>query len=369
MKILVIGHSLVVDSNRKFWSVFAKENNSEVHLVVPRSWNSNLIRTLNYQSNSVTDAELKIYPNNVYFKGNGSFYFFHIFSLFKILKNNKFDAIIVDQETWSLSAFQLGSFKQFTKNKNTPAYLSIAQNIIKKKLQFAQPFERLVTSFYKTLFYCDPAICDVLKWKKIKNPTAYWPLIYDGDIYKRVIKSSNKRLTIGYLGRLSEEKGIRTLLKAFKELRDENLIPIELVVAGTGPLKDLIEGKDIHFLGPIPHNQAHVFYQKINLFILPSETTPFWKEQFGRVIVESVASGIPVIGSNSGAIPEVLRIIGLKTTFEEGNSDSLKNMIHKIWDEMNNNIWPEKMNHYYKNNLQFSHKSVAQKIYSEIKNG
>ncbi|MBC7712069.1 MAG: glycosyltransferase [Rhizobacter sp.] len=368
MKILVIGHSLVVDSNRKFWSVLALEQQVEVHLVVPDEWNSNLVNTLKYQQSPAIDKNLKIFPIPVYFKGNGSFYFYKIFQLYKILKNEKYDAIIVTQETWSLSAFQLGFLKKLTKNAMTPAHLSLCQNIIKPQLKFAQPFERLVTSFYDKLFYCDSAICSVLDWKKIKNHTSYWPFSFDSDIYKRSINVHTKTLKIGYLGRISEEKGMRTLLTAFQELRDENKLSVKLIIAGNGPLKDLAQGNGIEYLGVLPHNQAHLFYQKINVFVLPSLTKPFWKEQFGRVIVESVASGVPVIGSSSGAIPEVLSKIGLKTIFEEGSVSDLKEKIIKLWEEMNTESWPREMDQYFQNNMQFSHKAVAQKIYNEIKN-
>ncbi|MBC7430422.1 MAG: glycosyltransferase [Bacteriovorax sp.] len=368
MKILVIGHSLVVDSNRKFWSVLAKDQQVDVHLVVPSEWNSNLVNALKFCKQSATDQELTIHPIPVYFKGSGSFYFYKILQLYKILENEKYDAIIVTQETWSLSAFQLGFLKKITKNAKTPAHLSLCQNIIKPQLKFAQPFERLITSFYDTLFYCDSAICSVLDWKKIRNRTAYWPFSFDSDIYKRSSDKLTKTLKIGYLGRISEEKGLRSLIAAFEELRDENKIPVQLVIAGNGPLKDLAKGKDIEYLGVLPHNQAHLFYQKINIFILPSLTMPFWKEQFGRVIVESVASGVPVIGSSSGAIPEVLSKIGLKTVFEEGNKSALKKAIIELWAEMNSDRWGEEMDHYFTNNMQFSHKAVAERIYNEITN-
>ncbi len=49
-----------------------------------------------------------------------------------------------------------------------------------------------------------------------------------------------------------------------------------------------------------------MFMNAIDVFVLPSRTTPRWKEQFGRVIIEAQACGTPVIGSDSGAIPEVV---------------------------------------------------------------
>jgi glycosyltransferase involved in cell wall biosynthesis len=63
----------------------------------------------------------------------------------------------------------------------------------------------------------------------------------------------------------------------------------------------------------------------LDVLVLPSRTTPTWKEQFGRVIIEAHACGVPVIGSDSGAIPEVIGPAGL--TFPEGNIAALADSI------------------------------------------
>jgi glycosyltransferase involved in cell wall biosynthesis len=366
MKILVIGHSLIVDSNRKFWSVMANTQNAEVTIISPLEWRSNLVTHIKFKPNMDTDQKIVSCPVPVYFKGNGSLYFYHLIKFYKILNSTKFDAIVVTQETWSLSAFQVGIFKKFTKNRSTAAYLSVCQNIKKSKLAFVQPFERLVSSFYKKIFYCDSSICEVLSWKKIATKTAYWPFSYDDGLYEKKPYEQKSLLRIGYIGRLSEEKGLRNLLEAFFELQKE--MSVELVVAGNGPLKDLMLAPGITFLGIIPHNKAHLFYGDIDLLVLPSKTTSFWKEQFGRVIIEAIASGKPVIGSNSGAIPEVLSHIGLNSLFIEGDSVSLTKQIRKMWHRMNSESWTDELETFYQNNKKFSHTSVANSLFHEIQN-
>jgi glycosyltransferase involved in cell wall biosynthesis len=59
----------------------------------------------------------------------------------------------------------------------------------------------------------------------------------------------------------------------------------------------------------------------MDVLVLPSRTTPQWKEQFGHVLIEAMACGTPVIGSNSGAIPDVIDAAGL--LFPEGDVDAL----------------------------------------------
>jgi glycosyltransferase involved in cell wall biosynthesis len=63
----------------------------------------------------------------------------------------------------------------------------------------------------------------------------------------------------------------------------------------------------------------------LDLFVLPSETRRNWREQFGRVIVEAMSCGVPVIGSDSGEIPTVVDDAGL--IFHEGDTDMLAEQI------------------------------------------
>ena len=66
----------------------------------------------------------------------------------------------------------------------------------------------------------------------------------------------------------------------------------------------------------------------MDVLVLPSLTTEKWKEQFGRVLIEAMSAKIPVIGSNSGAIPEVISDCGY--IFEEGNINQLQKCILNV---------------------------------------
>jgi glycosyltransferase involved in cell wall biosynthesis len=115
---------------------------------------------------------------------------------------------------------------------------------------------------------------------------------------------------IGFLGRLEPVKGLDVLLDAFDLLQS----PASLVVAGDGSERQRLAARSerVHFLGPVDFAQVPAFLKSLDVLVLPSITIlPLHKEQFGRVLVEAMAAGVPVIGSSSGAIPEVIDDAGL----------------------------------------------------------
>ena len=138
--------------------------------------------------------------------------------------------------------------------------------------------------------------------------------------------SSDQPFTIGYFGRLVEEKGVHLLLDALTRLDVHNW---RLRIIGNGPQRAALEkqavqlgiNEHVQFCDLIPSAQMPAQYATLDAYVLPSLTRPHWKEQFGRVLVEAMASGVPVIGSDSGAIPDVIGDAGL--IFPEGDADAL----------------------------------------------
>jgi glycosyltransferase involved in cell wall biosynthesis len=131
--------------------------------------------------------------------------------------------------------------------------------------------------------------------------------------------------TVGYFGRLVEEKGIDLLLKAAARLRGD----WRLVLVGSGPMRDPLAAQAgalgiaerVSVREQVVSTDMPALYRGLDVFVLPSRTRPNWKEQFGRVLVEAMMSGVPVIGSSSGAIPDVIGDAGL--IFPENDADVL----------------------------------------------
>ena len=114
------------------------------------------------------------------------------------------------------------------------------------------------------------------------------------------IKDDIKEDAFCYIGRLSEEKGIKNLLEVASQL------PYKLYIAGDGPLKEIMEkeysSNTIEFLGHQDKTEIITLLKKVHFSIIPS----IWYENNPLSVIESLCSGTPVLGSNMGGIPELL---------------------------------------------------------------
>lgn len=120
---------------------------------------------------------------------------------------------------------------------------------------------------------------------------------------------------LGFCGRLVEEKGLLELTEAMRVLRNSHP-DLRLVLVGEGVLRPRLEALDPHgewlkVLPAVRHEQVPAFLNKLDIFVLPSKPMmaadgQVWEEQFGHVLIEAMACGVLTLGSNSGAIPEVL---------------------------------------------------------------
>lgn len=159
----------------------------------------------------------------------------------------------------------------------------------------------------KILSKCDKILClsqksleQLTKWGI--NPAKISTYKYWINLDKFSPGKIKKNFTALFVGRLIAKKGIKIILKAAAKLTH-----VKFIIVGNGPLESYVETfsqkhKNIHYLGAIPNKDLPTIYRQASLFLIASQ----YPEGFGRVSMEAVASGIPVIGSNLGAIPEAL---------------------------------------------------------------
>jgi glycosyltransferase involved in cell wall biosynthesis len=182
------------------------------------------------------------------------------------------------------------------------------------------------------------------------------------DMQQKSPKSHADKLRLGYIGRISPEKGVGDLVKS---LNSNRTLSYDLHIAGTGPLKYVNQLKQkspdkVHYHGYITPAD---FFKMIDLLIVPSR----WNEPFGRTIIEAFYYGIPVIGSKRGGIPELIDEGKTGYLYDPDKTDSLMNAIEKF---SSNPMHINKMQEYcLKQSRKFDPATITEKyieIYNEI---
>lgn len=135
-----------------------------------------------------------------------------------------------------------------------------------------------------------------------------------------------------FVGRLAEVKGIEYLIDAMSE------IDAMLVIVGDGPLKEKLirisDKRKVIFLGAKSHEELKTIYASADIFVMPSITAKDGsREGFGLVLLEAMASGLPVIGSNSGGIPEIISDQQTGLLVPEKDSRAISVAIQKLIDD------------------------------------
>jgi glycosyltransferase involved in cell wall biosynthesis len=134
----------------------------------------------------------------------------------------------------------------------------------------------------------------------------------------------------GFAGRIVEEKGWRVLAEALRLLPDD----VVLAVAGDGPDHDALlaalPGR-VHSAGLLPKDELWSFYAALDCLAVPSLTTPRWKEQLGGTLLDGMATGVPVVASASGGLPDAMGDAGLLVP--EGDAKALANALTRLRDE------------------------------------
>lgn len=149
-----------------------------------------------------------------------------------------------------------------------------------------------------------------------EHKIAVKPNFYSGKGVERHAEKGQCRTGALFVGRVSPEKGIRTLVKAWAQ------VATALRVVGDGPLLDEIQhcGFDnLNCLGQLSAEQVSAEMTKASFLVMPSE----WYEGFPMVLVEAFAHGLPVIASRLGGMAEIVKdgVTGLH--FEPGNAEDL----------------------------------------------
>jgi glycosyltransferase involved in cell wall biosynthesis len=118
---------------------------------------------------------------------------------------------------------------------------------------------------------------------------------------------------VGFVGRFVPEKGLSLLMRTL----DATALPWHGILVGGGPMTASLEAWALRHPGRVyiatgvPHEKMPSYVSAMDILCAPSQTTPCWREQLGRMLLEAFASGVAIIGSDSGEIPRVLGDAGV----------------------------------------------------------
>ena len=193
---------------------------------------------------------------------------------------------------------------------------------------------------------------------------------------KEYVKTEKIDKSIGFCGRIVEEKGIDVLLKAFKIVKEA--IPDASLriagnyksVAGGSVYPQLIDYinkeniKDVTFLGKVPEEDLAKFYSQLDVFVLPSINS---LEAFGMVQLEAMFCGVPVVASDLPGVRTIVKNTKMGLISKVKDEKDLAEKIIKILNNRDKYIIPKKklLSIYSNDVLVKKYEEIYSKIYEE----
>lgn len=339
MKLLVVSHSCAQPVNQDLYAEIAEIRDWEMTLVIPARWKDEFGNHLDLPPRDCWRGGVLKTP--VWMNGSIILHTYHL-AWKRLLAERKFDVVYVNHEPYAVATAQVA--RACGRQAKPPAFgFYSCQNLLKK---YPFPFSKMERGVYERARFAFPitaAVARVLKEKGYGGDLTVCPLPVDTNRCRaygteedlRVIPRKEGEVVIGYIGRLVEAKGLRTLARALGGIRD---LSWKLVLAGGGDFEEtfrgLLEAEGVrdraHFLGYIPHEETAHCLSAFDLLVLPSETQANWEEQFGRVIPEALACGTCVLGSDSGEIPLLIRESGGGEIFPQRDAGALADALRGL---------------------------------------
>ncbi len=333
LRVLFISHTYVVGVNQGKLNAIAATGQAIVGLLVPAKW-----QALAWGKRFEVEKpypNIQIYQAKVWFEGKVGAYFYPPWVIQQAIADFCPDIIQVEQEVFSLAAWEFALWAKFT---NKPLVLFCWENRDRQLSKVRNWLRQFVLNTAQLI------IAGNQDGEKLLRQWGYTGLIeimpqmgVDTALFHPGLRppNSDRPLIVGFVGRLAHQKGIDVLIAAVSQLRDRAL-ECQVVLCGSGPdeevLRQAAQKQNVADLmiwrGGVRHDQVPEEMSKFDVLVLPSRSVPDWKEQFGHVLIEAMAMGIPAIGSSCGEIPNVIGRADL--VFSEGDAGQLAAILERM---------------------------------------
>ena len=321
MRIITIGHSYVVAMNRRLPHEWALAGH-DVTVAAPAFYHADL-KPMTCEVGQNEPFRLVTVPAR-------ATRHVHIFQygkeLKRLLRTGAFDIVHVWQEPFTWSGFQVSRWASpssalvFSTFQNLPKRYpppfswierynlqrsagwtafgqTIASNLSHREIYKNRPWQTIPLGVDMTAFRPEPA------WRAGELSKLGWDMAGPP--------------VIGYVGRFVPEKGLRLLMQVLDQLPMPGQRWRALIIGG-GAMEAEVRnwaakyGENVvQVLTGVNHSRVPNMLNCPDICVVPSQTTPRWQEQLGRIILESMASGVPVLASRSGEIPHVVANAGV----------------------------------------------------------
>ena len=323
MKILLISHSSVLKSHQQKLAILAEKHGHDITLVTPPFWPEGGVKITPYTGYTA----IRYLTGKVWFPKKTV----HIYlDAETILKKTNPELVYIEEEPFDFACYE---FISAAVKAGKKAVFFTWENIKRGHNLIYTYFNNFCVANASGAVAGNAEAKDILTARGFNKDVMVLPQygIDMAEFMKKKEREQGVFFNIAYIGRLTAEKGVGLLMKAVSGLDNTTLH-----LAGTGPMEGMLretvnrEKMDdrVKFYGHVKREEIPGFLSAMDCLVLPSITTANWKEQFGRVIIEAFAAGVPVIGSDSGEIPGVIGDAGL--IFHEGSAEGLKARLREL---------------------------------------
>jgi glycosyltransferase involved in cell wall biosynthesis len=330
MRILMVSKACLVGAYQTKLETIAQYDDIDLTVIVPPSW-QDPAGTIYLERSHTNGYTMLVDP----IRFNGQFHLHYYPKLKQRLKEIKPHILHMDEEPYNLATWL--AVRQARAVETKSLFFSW-QNIFHR---YPFPFNIMEKRVLESVDYAivgNEASVKVWRNKGYQGPMTIIPQfgVQPEKFCPRGDQDRGRGFVIGSAGRrLVPEKGVDVLLRAAARLPGI----WRLHIAGGGPERPGLEqlahelgiADRVHFDGIIPSDQMPAYLGQLDVLVLASRTLANWKEQFGRVLVEAMACGVPVVGSDSGEIPNVIGEAGL--IFPEDNIDALYECLLKLYKD------------------------------------
>lgn len=324
MRVVIASKTFVFDAAQRQLEWLACQPDVDLTLVTPQEWRSDDGRLLPFVPRFTRGYHARLLP----VRFNGKYHFYLYRGLSDVIRELKPDIVHIDEEPYNPAGAQA---QRLADRVGARSVFVVLQNLYKA---YPPPFSLLEQFNYRHtahIIACNASAGEVVRRKGYRGPLSTFSVYgVDPELYApRLRPARGPEVVIGYIGRLVLYKGLGVLIRALAGLPGH----CRLRLVGSGPDKDELErmARDlgvsdrVEFAPAVAAADVPDVLNGMDIFVLPSLTQSNWMEQFGRVLIEAMGCGVPVVGSDSGEIPHVVGDAGVIAP--EGNVEALRDAL------------------------------------------